>query len=578
MGSVGLSAHKRVLHLLQRTLSIFRLCRCELILTGCKAHVICANKFTPANPGRFNLLILELRIILAGDPHKIFVAFFSLSLTSVSRIKLAHHSSNAKPSFFGRLKAAYSPVSKYKEVRLSKSYKLQDASIKVPFEGYPIELSMGKGKMRLFLYPEQSLESNEAQPELSFILFDPDHFFSEISGFLRLIKGDHLVLGREDELQKDIFDYPHSVSKRHISIIHDGDALLFKGLDKESSTLLTPLKKKADLQRMSKRRMENLLEIRRIFGGPIELLPPEEALSDLENLNRLLEKEPLRARNSEGMPGGVVNLPKKMIPIILGDLHAQVDNLLTILSHNEFLEMMGDGKAAMIFLGDAVHSEMDGELENMESSLLMMDLIFKLKLWFPQQIFYVRGNHDSFSAEIGKEGVPQGLLWSRTLKNIRGETYRKAMERFYELLPYVALSKDYVACHAAPPKGKVSMDMLVDIHKYPSLMEEMTCNRLYRPNRLAGYTKGDVKRFRKSLGLGQSAELFVGHTPLTRHDTLWVNVGGIAHHDVVFSGNMPWVGLFTRVDGHIIPMKYRSEPITPIINGLDVESDCSSDH
>ena len=117
------------------------------------------------------------------------------------------------------------------------------------------------------------------------------------------------------------------------------------------------------------------------------------------------------------------------------------------------------------------------------------------------------------------------------------------------------------------------MDMLVNIHKYPSLMEEMTCNRLYRPNRLAGYTKGDVKRFRKSLELGKNAELFVGHTPLTRHDTLWMNVGGIAHHDVVFSGNIPWIGLFTRVNGHIIPMKYRSEPLLQIINGLDVESD-----
>lgn len=109
-------------------------------------------------------------------------------------------------------------------------------------------------------------------------------------------------------------------------------------------------------------------------------------------------------------------------------------------------------------------------------------------------------------------------------------------------------------------------------------MEEMTCNRLYRPNRLAGYTKGDVKRFRKSLELGKNAELFVGHTPLTRHDTLWMNVGGIAHHDVVFSGNIPWIGLFTQVNGQMIPMKYRSEPLLQIINGLDIQSEDTPDH
>jgi len=239
------------------------------------------------------------------------------------------------------------------------------------------------------------------------------------------------------------------------------------------------------------------------------------------------------------------------------------------LSHNEFLEIMGDGKAAMVFLGDAVHSEIDGKLEDMESSLLIMDIIFRLKLWFPQQVFYVRGNHDSFSEEIYKDGVSQGLLWAKALKNIRGKAYKKAMGRFYELLPYVAFSKDYVACHAAPPKSKVTMDMLVNVHSYPGLIEELTSNRLYRPNRLSGYTKGDVKRFRNTLSLGSNAEVFVGHTPLTRHDTLWLNVGGIEHHDVVFSGNTPWIGLFTRIDGKMIPLQYRSETLLPVINGLN---------
>jgi len=143
------------------------------------------------------------------------------------------------------------------------------------------------------------------------------------------------------------------------------------------------------------------------------------------------------------------------------------------------------------------------------------------------------------------------------------------MGRFYELLPYVALSKGYVACHAAPPKSKVSMDMLINVHSYPSLIEELICNRLYRPNRPAGYTKGDVKRFRNTLDLEPDSELFVGHTPLTRHDTLWLNVGGIEHHDVVFSGNIPWVGLFTRIDGRMIPLRYHSEPLLPVINELE---------
>jgi len=337
---------------------------------------------------------------------------------------------------------------------------------------------MGTEKWKLYLYPERSLEGKRLYDGSGFLLFDPDCFFSKISGFVRLVKGDHLILGREDGLQRKIFNYPKTVAKRQLSIAHDGDALLFKDLGSDSGTRLKRVADDEQCRRISDRRMENLRELRNIFGGPIELLPPDQALADINAVNQILEKEPLRPRNSEGMPGGVVHLPDKMIPIILGDLHAQVDNLLTILSHNEFLEMMGDGKATMVFLGDAVHSEIDGQLEDMESSLLIMDFIFRLKLWFPQQVFYVRGNHDCFSEELGKDGVPQGLLWARALSRVRGDAYKAAMDRFYQLLPYIALSKDYVACHAAPPKSKVSMDMLVNIHKYPSLIEEVTSNRL----------------------------------------------------------------------------------------------------
>ena len=474
----------------------------------------------------------------------------------------------ANTGFFGRLKAAFATGSQCMEISLQESYKLKSASISLPFDALPIELELGDNAPKFHLFPEQPIAADESPITPNCILFDPRNSFSEIRGFLRLSQGDHLILGLEDELQRQLFNYPDSLAKRQLSIVHTGDALQFKTLNPSSPIWLRPLGDERQKQRIYHQRMKNVRTLREIFGGPIRLLTPEEALADLHAINEILEKEPLRPRNSAGKPGGVVTLPKKMIPIIVGDLHAQLNNLLTILSHNEFLEMMGDGKAAMIFLGDAVHSEMDGELEEMESSLLIMDFIFRLKLWFPQQVFYVRGNHDSFSEEIGKGGVPQGLLWKHVLESARGEAYRKAMDHFYELLPYLALSDTYAACHAAPPKSKVSMDMLIDIHRYPSLIEELTRNRLYQPNRPAGYTRGDVKRFRDTLDLGPKANFFVGHTPLTRYDTLWHNVGGIKHHDVVFSGNQPWIGLFTRVDGNMIPLRYRSEPLLPFINEL----------
>mgnify|MGYP001814435548 CR=1 FL=1 len=474
---------------------------------------------------------------------------------------------NSNKGFLNRLKAVFDDSAECQQISLKEPCSLRKDSARMAFDDCTAGVSLNSGGKKLELIQESFLGEAYGDDRSAFLLLDPTRFYDGIGGFVRMSEGDRLIIGSEDERQRVILGLPASSPKRLLSIIHEGDSLVFKDLTGEPGTQLSALNdNRPDI---IVNRMANLREVYRIFGGPIELLPPDQALRDLNKVNDILEKEPLREKDSRGMPGGVVHLPKKMVPIIVGDLHAQVDNLLTLLTQNRFLEQMSEGKATMVILGDAVHSEMDGSMEEMETSLLIMDLILRLKLWYPQQVFYVRGNHDSFDEDIGKDGIPQGLLWAKALRDTRGEAYKKAMDRFYELLPFVALSKTYVACHAAPPKAKVDMDMLINIHKYPALITEITCNRLNRPNRPAGYTKGDVKRFRNTLKLGGKAELFVGHTPLTRHDTIWSNVGGIEHHDVVFSGNIPWIGVYTSTDGEMIPLRYRAESLLPIINSMD---------
>ncbi|MGB5451013.1 MAG: metallophosphoesterase [Sedimenticolaceae bacterium] len=469
--------------------------------------------------------------------------------------------------FFNRLKSVFGNPEQSQEISLAQPFQLQKESAKITLEHCANGVCLDCGGKILNLVREQFLGEPRGADGFAFLLLDPDSFRSGISGFVRISQGDHLIVGSEDDRQRAMLGFTEETAKRLFSIAHEGEVLVFKDLAGDPGVVLSPIVE--DQLHIAERRVANLREVFRIFGGPIELLPPDQALQDLNRVIDLLEREPLRAKDSRGMPGGLVRLPKKMIPIIVGDLHAQVDNLLTLLTQNHFLEAMSEGRATMVILGDAVHSEMDGRMEEMDTSLLIMDLILRLKLWFPQQVFYVRGNHDSFSEEIGKSGIPQGLLWAKALRDARGEAYKQAMDRLYELLPFVVLSKNYAACHAAPPRGKVDIDMLVNIHKYPGLIREVTCNRLSQPNRPAGYTKGDVKRFRGTLKLGGKAELFVGHTPLTRHDTLWSNVGGIEHHDVVFSGNIPWIGVYTSVDGEMIPLRYRSESLLPVINAMD---------
>ncbi len=453
-------------------------------------------------------------------------------------------------------------------LKLEQPIKLGDGKTRIPIIDTPLAIHLGDQGKVLHLLPAPLLDDKPAPRPVDFHIVDPDQQVGRIHGFLRLESGSCLELGRDDECQQAMFDYPNAVARRHLEIRYKENALVFRKLSEENSVRLSPIPADWAHSKILARRNHCLREIRNIYGGPIEPLDPQQALKTLKQINALLEREPMRPRDKRNQPGGVVEIPAKMTPIIIGDLHAQVDNLLTLLSQNEFLEALGDGSAAMLFLGDAVHKEVDGEMEEMESSLLMMDLIFRLKLWFPQQVFYIRGNHDCFNEEVGKDGIPQGLLWERMVRKTRGKDYKREMDRFYELLPYVTLSGDFIACHAAPPKSKVDRELLINVRRLPGLIRELTCNRLYAPNRPAGYTKGDVKRLRKSLDLAKDTHLFVGHTPLNRTETLWSDVGGIPNHHVVFSGNNPWIGVFTRIKGQFIPLSYHTEPVRALIKAL----------
>ena len=470
----------------------------------------------------------------------------------------------ARPDLLKRLRRAFSGLNRCRLLKLRDAYRLVDDSVRVPYEGFPIELLLGgnNGK-RLHLFPEYPLQVvGGAGDPPSFLLEDPDHSGAAIGGFLRLEPGQKLTLGRHDPQQQALFNYPEGVAPRHLRLTHTGDTVVFE--DKTSiGTCISPMLNEEKTQRLA--RLQRVLEI---FGGPLAPLPKAEAMVLIEEVNQVMQREVFRPRDRRGLPGGLLQLPAELTPIVVADLHAQVDNLLVILSHNGFLHALERGKACLVILGDAVHSERDGALDQMDDSMLMMDLIFRLKLRFPEHFFFVRGNHDSFAEEISKGGVPQGLLWKRALKKARGKDYRKAMQRYYDLLPYVVASPDFCAAHAAPPRSKISVDMLIEIHRYPGLVAELVSNRMQRQNRPGGYTKGDVRRFRKALGLPPEAPFIVGHTPMDQTGTYWLNVGGADNHHVLYSASDTWVGAFTRIGGHMWPLKYPYEHLLTLINGL----------
>lgn len=473
------------------------------------------------------------------------------------------------------LRSTFSSLARREEVDIRDTYQFSNRKkIKACIKDYPFQINLYPDSKALHLYPEPALNyGNDWVTTNNYILFDPDKFYSDICGFYRLQDEDTITLGGGDPEQRAILNISTDTPARKLSIGNEDGWLTFQSPVPDPRPSIAPLLQDKKVRRVVDWRQNKLRRLREIFGNPIALLPPDEAIALLQEVNEILEHEKYRPKDKDGRPGGVVALPDESTAIIVGDLHAKADNLLVVLSQNNFLEALDAGRATLVILGDAVHPEGDTVLDEMVSSMLIMDLIFKLKIHFPQQVFYVRGNHDSFAEEIAKHGIPQGLLWEKTLQKQRGKAYKKEMSRFYKLLPLVAYSKHFVACHAAPPVSSTSLDKIINIRKNPKLYKELADNRLRQANRPSGYAKSDVKRFRKCLDLAKKTPVIVGHTCLSLDDTLWENVNDIENHYVVYSSDSKWVGLMAQVGDRLYPFRYPVEPMMSIINAVPDEEE-----
>lgn len=443
-------------------------------------------------------------------------------------------------------------------------YRLSKDRVRIPLEEAALELRLGA--RRVHVYPDLSILPETGERRVELILFDPDRYYSRISRLTRLRPDERLAVDGNAQIKKPGYRSPASALQRHLVLVHTGDALTLQNPASDIDAEISPLPLSGPDRNPRFHRQRALRRTGEIYGGPLRMLSAPDARATLRAVNARLENERFRPRDSDGNVGGLLELPEWITPIIVGDLHAQVDNLLRILSEGAYLESLERGEAALILLGDAVHSQQPGQWDDMDSSVLMMDLILKLKLRFPDRVFFLLGNHDSFSAEVTKGGVPQGLLWEKRLGELRGEEYTRALELFYRRSPLVVVSRDFVACHAGPPRTRISKQTLIDIRRFPKLLRELTWTRVQTTTHPAGYTRRDVRQLRQALGLPDTAAVIVGHFPVSKVGAVWRHVGNIRNHHIVYSANPREIGLFTRVSGKLVAQTYPAEACSDWLN------------
>lgn len=400
------------------------------------------------------------------------------------------------------------------------------------------------------------------------VLTEQDCSSRSMKGFVRIQAGETIVIGRAHKEIQELFRFSGQVARRHVSVANRKGDLIITPLVLDRPTRVIRHDDLDHRNQLERCRYKTLLEIKRIYGGEISPFPPATALQILRQTNETVKGDPFRPRDRKGSPGGLVELPTDTTPVIVGDLHAQVDNLLKIVSENCLLDCLRTKTATLIILGDAVHSQMAGEREQFETSMLIMDIIFRLKVTFPDNIFYIRGNHDSFMPTINDYSNTQGVLFREALQKARGSEYVVEMQNFYDLLPYVILSDSFIACHAGPPRTVVSRDDIINIRENEGLAAELITTRLKRPPYSAGYSQGDVKSLLQSLNLPPGTPCIVGHTPIDPFGSFWLHVGNIQNHHVIYSAHAKGPSLIMRTGESFTPLSFPAEPLAEVINDL----------
>lgn len=459
--------------------------------------------------------------------------------------------------FFDRVRQAVGLVPDGTPITLGENpLKVVDA-VRVAWDKPPIHLTLADTELEA--HPDFSLTGEELEGDREWIIHTGSGAFNDgVPIFIRVPPGQDVIIGRENKFQRTALGLSKKVAARHLRLTNRKGELVIQPLSPEHEVTVSILTTAISLWDM---RRKNLDRLSKTLGHTIAPFDDEnEALARMREVNAIVADEEWRERDDQGRPGGIIQFPDDKMVVLLGDTHARIENVLRVLTEGGMLKALEEDRLCFVFLGDLVHGQEEDELDDMTGTTFMLDLFAMLKLRFPRNVYYVRGNHESFSPDVGKGGVPQGLLLKKHLKKTRGSAYVTEIQKLFDNLAFIVQGKSFAACHAAPVRSTVTRETLVNIRRFPGIQYEIVWNRMRQSSRPAGYGKGSVKRFRETLGLPKHAPLIVAHTPMSLKHTAWMDVGGIRGHHIVYSAHLMRAAAMVIHDGRATALEFVPEP------------------
>jgi hypothetical protein len=218
----------------------------------------------------------------------------------------------------------------------------------------------------------------------------------------------------------------------------------------------------------------------------------------------LEEGEPLRPRDAEGRPGGLLQLDRGTPVVIVPDLHGRMDFFLRVLAWQPTegemaMHMMGQGRLQLLCLGDIMHGEghaaarwraAEAEFkggfrshkymdEEMRESLGMMGMIMETKRQFPRHFHVLKGNHENIANEEGNGNFPfrklalESLMVFTYMQQFYGEELLATIARFEKELPLLAVGRAFLASHAEPA-AFFPRERVIDYHQDAEVVTGLT--------------------------------------------------------------------------------------------------------
>ncbi len=212
----------------------------------------------------------------------------------------------------------------------------------------------------------------------------------------------------------------------------------------------------------------------------------------------IIENPEIREKALDNSPGGIIRL-KEIPTIIIPDLHARMEFILHLVVKKQILEQMQNDELQIVCIGDGMHAEsraydrwlkafdefskkfkkhpaMD---EEMRESFGLMEMIMLLKISFPDNFHFLKGNHENIANESGRGNhafgkfAYEGEMVKQYVIMFYGQEFLKEYYKFEKLLPLMAVGKNFIVTHAEPQRF-FDEELILNYNKNPEVIYGLT--------------------------------------------------------------------------------------------------------